>query len=420
MGSLPVSKLIQSTLVLYLIAWTISPPLQINTIYRLAALGAAVLWFVLDMQNNVKYEKNHYFAILFLFLVAFVALIEGKGELLALLRPINYYMLVLAFLMAYCYKDRWQELVPLIPIVMLLLIYFNYQTYKVVLEDPSIARIIVRDDPEAYKYMRQGVGGYALLYSQVCVLPIFLTWTINALKKNLFKFAIGALWLITYVLYALNSGYTIALVTSIVGLVILFLYKRKSLGLAILIVSVIIALLIWLIGYNDGFRNSLLSFFDGTTVAKKINDIYLSITTEDTADSIMVRAKRYREAINAIFHYPIVGQLWAGGGGGHSALLDTIAKYGVFGGYIFVNIVFGFSNKLKKDENAQKDYRIANATFISILMITFLNSLPYNFVFMIVFLIPMCYEEILKWRKIDEDTLDSQPHTVNSLKLLEH
>lgn len=398
MGSLPVSKLMQSTLVLYLIAWTISPPLQIDAIYRLAALGAAFLWFVLDMRNNVKYEKIHYFAILFILLVAFVALIEGKGELSAVLRPINYYMFVLAFLMAYCYKDRWQELVPLIPIVMLMLIYFNYQSYKVVLDEPSIARIIVRDDPQAHRYMRQGVGGYALLYSQVCVLPMFLVWTINMFKRNWIKFVIGVMWLVTYTLYLMDSGYTIAVVVSVVGLVILFFYKRKSLSMAIGIVSVLLVLLVWLIGYNDGFRNALLSFFDGTTVAKKINDVYLSITTEDTADSIMVRVKRYREAITAIFRYPFIGQLWVGNGGGHSALLDTIAKYGIFGGYVFCKIVFEFPNRLKKDENAQKDMKVANAIFISILMIVLLNSIPYNFVFMIVFLIPMCYSDILEQR----------------------
>lgn len=411
MGSLPVSKLIQSTLVLYLIAWTISPPLQIDTIYRLAALGAAVLWFVLDMQNNVKYEKNHYFAILFLFLVAFVALIEGKGELSALLRPINLYMLVLAFLMAYCYKDRWQELTPLIPIVMLLLIYFNYQTYKVVLEDPSIARIIVRDDPEAYKYMRQGVGGYALLYSQVCVLPMFLTWTINSLKKNWLKFAIGTLWLVTFVMYLLKSGYSIALVTSIVGLIILFFYRRKNLTLAIVVVAVLVLLLVRLIGYNDGFRNSLLSFFDGTTVARKIEDIHLSITTEETADSIMVRIKRYRESIDCILHYPIIGGQWWGVCGTHSALLDTFAKYGIFGGYVFFNIIFEFSRKLKNNLNAEKYLKLANATLISLGMILLLNSMPYNLVFMIVFLIPMCYEEIKKWSENNESIVDSESYS---------
>ena len=186
---------------------------------------------------------------------------------------------------------------------------------------------------------------------------------------------------------------------SVAGLLILFFYKKKSAVPAIAIVSVLVVALVWLIGYNDGFRNALLSFFDGTTVAKKINDIYLSITTDETADSIMVRIELYKAAIQAIFRYPLIGQLWSGGGGGHSALLDTFAKYGLFGGYIFVNIVFGFSMNLKKTTTSKKGLMLANATFISILMIVLLNSMPYNLVFLIVFMIPMCNKELSEWRE---------------------
>lgn len=395
MGSLPVSKFIQSTLVLYLIVWTISPPLQIDMIYRIAALGAAVLWFIIDIPNNVKYERVHYFALLFILLVAFVALIEGKGELDGLLRPIHYYMLVLAFLMAYCYKDRWQELVPLIPIVMLLLVYFNYQTYRAVINDSSIARLIVRNDPSIYKYMRQGVGGYGLLYPQVCTFPMFLVWTINSFKKNWIKFAIGALWVVTYLLYLFNSGYTIAIVVSIVVLIVLFFYKKKSIVPAVILVFALIVLLVWLIGYNEGFRNFLLSTFEGTTVAKKINDVYLSITTEDTADSILVRINAYQDALNYILSYPIIGALWNRNLGGHSAVLDIFAKYGFLGGYVFCKIVFDFPRTIKKKENINNfEIKLINATFVALLMIVLLNSLSYNFVFLIIFMIPMCYQDI--------------------------
>ena len=40
---------IQKILVLYVIIWTISPPLQIDMIYRVAALGAIGLWFILNL-----------------------------------------------------------------------------------------------------------------------------------------------------------------------------------------------------------------------------------------------------------------------------------------------------------------------------------------------------------------------------------
>ncbi len=416
------SSIIQKLLVLYVTLWTISPPLQLDSIYRFLALGAIGLWFILNIPHNVEYQRIHVAALLFVLFVALVALIEYKGQLSEIFKPINYYLLIVAFLMAYSYKDRWDELSDIIPIVLLFLAYFNYQTYKVVLDDPAVARLIVRNDPSTYSYIRSGVGGYGLLYSQVCIFPMLVAWILSAFKKSKIRFAIGVVWLVTYVLYLLNSGYTIATVASVAGLIILFLYRRSSLVLAIVVISVLVVSLVWLIGYNDGFRNALLSFFDGTTVAKKINDIYLSITTNDTADSIMARIEAYQASFETILTYPLIGGLWfpGGSGGGHSALIDSFAKYGLFGGYIFCKIIFYLPMSIKRSPLTGKDVRLANATFIVILMITLLNSLPYNFVMLIVMVIPVCYNDILKWRNTDENSLDSESHSVRSLKEAQH
>lgn len=411
---------IQKILVLYVIVWTISPPLQLDMIYRLAALGALGLWFLLNLTQEVQYEKIHGLTIVFALLVVVVALLESEGNFEAILRPITYYLLVIAFLMAYAYKERWDELSGLIPIVLLLLVFFNLKTYQAVMNDPTIARLIVRNDPSIYHYMRQGVGGYGLLYSQVCILPIIVFWTINSFKKSRIRFAIGVLWLISFTVCLLNSGYSIAVVTSIIGLIILFFYRRSSIVLAVVVTTVLLALLVWLIGYNDGFRNALLGFFDGTTVAKKINDIYLSITTTDAADSIMVRVERYQAALNTIITFPFIGGLCFSSGGGHSVILDTFAKYGLFGGYIFVKIIFDFPMKLKKSPQLEKDIRIANAIFIAVLMITLLNSVTYNFVCLILLVTPICYNDILNWRKKDEHSLDGQSAPEGSLAAVKH
>lgn len=409
------SSFIQKILVLYVIIWTISPPLQIDNIYRFAVLGAVGLWFILNIPYNVKFERIHVLAFIFILFIVVVALIESGGNFSYILKPFTYYLLIIAFLMAYCYKDRWNELSGLIPIILILLIYFNYKTYQVVTDDPAVARLIVRNDPSTYHYMRDGVGGYGLLYSQVCMLPIIVSWTISSFRKSWLRFVIGIIWLISYFLYLFNSGYTIAVVASIAGLIILFLYRRSSIVLAIIITSILLWLLIWLIGYNDGFRNALLSFFEGTKVATKINDIYLSITTTDAADSIMVRLEAYQSSINTILSFPFIGGLWFSGGGGHSVIIDTFAKYGLFGGYVFVKILFDFPMKIKKSPQIGKDIRIANATFISVLLIAILNNLTYNFVFLLLFVIPICYNDILNWRKKDEHSLDSQPDPERSL-----
>lgn len=410
MGSLTTN--IQRILVFYVTLWTIAPPLQLSTIYRLAALGAVVLWFLLDIPKDVKFEKQHAWAILFLLLIVVVALVEGRLE--DALKPINYYMLIIAFLMAHCYKGRWDELSWMIPVMLLFLTYFNYTTYDALADDPAIARLIVRNDPEIYDEMRRGVGGYGLLYSQVCVFPVIVAWILNSFKYSKIRFAIGVAWLASYILYLLESGYTIATATTVAGLIILLLYNSKNVGMAIAIISALLVLMVWLIGYNDAVRNSLLEFFDGTTVAKKIRDIHESITTEETADSIMARIRRYKAALEAIIEYPVTGGFWMTNGGGHSAILDTLAKYGVFGLFVLMKMIFGFPNTIKQTATKMKDIKLANAFIVALVMINILNSLPYNFIFLIMIIAPTCYNDMLAWRKNDEDTLDSKLNTAGS------
>ena len=409
------ASFIQKLLVLYVIIWTISPPLQIDNIYRFAALGAVGLWFILNIPYNVRLERIHVLAIVFMLLVIMVALVESGGQFGKILGMIAYYMLVLAFLIAHSYKDRWNELSGIIPIVLILLIYFNYQSYQAVASDPAIARLIVRNDVATYSFLRRGVGGYGLLYGEVCVFPAVIAWTISAFKHSKIKFFIGAVWAVTYLMFLFNSGYTIALVTSIVGLIILFFYKRNSIVLAVVITAIMITLLIWLIGYNDGFRNALLDFFDGTKVAKKIEDIYLSIVSTDTADSIQVRMDTYSASIGTIFSYPIIGSLWGGEIGVHSTILDTFAKYGIFGGYVFLKIVFDFCFRIKRSPLSKKDVGFANATFIVFLLVLLLDAMAYNFVMMMLIVIPVLHNDIVNWRNKDEHSLDSQPDSVRSL-----
>lgn len=415
-------SILQSLCVLYITVWTISPPLQIDTVYRIAALGAVGLWFLLNIPYNVKLERIHILAIVFAMLVMIVALMDSNGKFGFILKHVNFFLLVLSFIMAYFYKERWRELSWIIPIVLLLLIYFNYQTYKTVIDDPTVARLIVRNDPETFHYLRRGVGGYGLLYPQVCVLPMIVSWTISAFKKHWVRFVIGILWLISYFFYLFNSGYSIAVIASVASLIILFFYRRSSIVLAIIVTTILIALLVWLIGYNTGFREWLMGIFDGTKVATKINDLYLSITTEDTADSLMARWNAYMNSFSSILSYPIIGGLWFpnGGGGGHSAILDAFAKYGVFGGFVFVRMLFHFPMTIKKSPQTGKDMRIANATFIVTLMITLLNTFSYNFVFLIMLIIPTAYNDILNWRQVNENSVDSESAPEGSLAKTEY
>lgn len=401
----------QRIMLLYLVVWSISPPLSVDMIFRIAALICAVGWFFLDLSTGLRLDKMQKLALIYMVFVVLVALIEYEGDLSMLMKPIAIYMLVFAYIINYSYIKRINELWFLIPVFIILLIVFNAITISALLIDSSLARRLVRSDESIYPYLRQGIGGYALVYSQVLLSPLIFAWTFNARKGNLFCFILGIIWAISYIFLLLKSGYSIAIASTFISAFILIFYKKRSIIPAVVIAFGVIVVFILLIGFFDGFRNALLDAFEGTTVAKKINDIYYSLQGVETADSITVRIVRYSASIKTIFNYPIIGGLWWKSGGGHSALLDAFAKYGLWGGLMFVNMFFCVTNHIKDTSDNVKDIRIANALTVSLIIVTLLDTIPYHMVFPVLVVAPIFFNDIQKWREKNESSVDSQPDT---------
>lgn len=396
--------LIQKFAVLYLVVWTISPPLQIGTVYRLLALACAGVWFVIWFirENPVVLGRDQVGAIFFLIFVLGVVFFE-KSSFSTILKQIAMIMLVICFLMNHFYKDRWDELSGLIPVILILLIIWNSNTINALIEDPTIARRLVRDDESIYSYMQQGIGGYSLVYPQVCICPVILAWVIKSFNNNKIYFTVGAAWLVSYIWLLSIAGYSIAIFASAVGAILLLFYRGKS-GIAAFIVSAIIFIgIMAAIMYVDSFRNWLLEFFDGTAVAKKINDLVSTSETGEAGESIQVRINAYSNSIVDAFKYPIIGSLWRESGGGHSAFLDTLSKYGLFGIYIFSKIFYAAPLYYKNNYADKFIVAASNATMITMLFVSVLDSFNYSFTCMILIIAPLFFEDILKWTEVCEE-----------------
>ncbi|MBQ2724521.1 MAG: hypothetical protein IJF78_02320 [Clostridia bacterium] len=394
---------IQKAAVLYLILWTISPPLGVDMIFRYLALGCVGIWALIAIGRGYfshGIEKDQFYAIVFAAAVVIIAFME-RGTLNGILQQIHIYMLVISFILFSFYKNGyWQELNGIVPIVLIVLAFFNYTTATALQSDPGIARSIVRADEETYQYMRQGIGGYGLIYPQVCVSPAVWVWLKSSFRNNRVCFVVGCIWAFTFVYYLLNAGYAIAVFAAAAGAIMLLVYRRKSVWGAILIaIGLFLAVMASLI-YWDAFRELLLDIFDGTKVATKINDLMLTSETGVAEASIQDRIKAYSYSIEAILKYPFIGGLWMASGGGHSAILDTIAKYGVLGGYMYIRLVFAVPNAYKADYRNPKICRICNASIVPIFVIAMLNSMPYDMMCMILLVLPLLYEDIIKWEKL--------------------
>ena len=387
---------IQQISVLYIVIWTISPFMMIDNIWRVGALGAFALWLICAMSRGLHFEKIHMLALAFVALVIVVNIIENSG-FGKIMRPISYYMMVMLFIVGDFYKDKWKELYFLVPIVLIFLIYFNLKSAFTVMDDPTIARRLIRNDTEVYQYLRQGVGGYGLVYPQVVTFPVLVMWIFKSFKHRKIYFIIGIAWVVSYVMFVLNANYSIAIVGSSISLIILLFYKGHSVGLAFTVsLGLFIALMMMILYWVD-FRNALLDFFDGTAVAKKINDLVATSESGQAEGSINSRIIRYQSDFDTIFHFPIIGGLWWESGGGHSALGGVFAKYGLFGGYVFCKIMFCVPIKYKKQYGYKLIQQMANANLVALLFITLLDSAPYSFMGMILIISPILYENIIEW-----------------------
>lgn len=393
----PILPVLQQMMILYLVVWSISPPLEIDNIYRVIALVCAVGWFIFDMAQGLKLERIHLYALGFLLMVVLINIIQNNISIDMLMKPIGLYMLVIAFIMNHSYQNRWDELRMLIPVFILLLIIFNIITFRELVIDHTLARRIVRADESIYPYMRRGVGGYALVYCQVILFPVILGWIKCAWKLHRVYFVLGILWIVSYFLLITNAGYSIAVIVTIIAFFILFFYKKNSVVPAVVLSLVLIVIFVLLIGYVEPFRNLLEGIFKGTATVRKINDIYDSLHGVDTADSIQLRLNAYKESLLTIIQYPIIGGLWTKSGGGHSSILDTFAQYGVWGGIVYVMMYFCVPIRIKRESHDAKIIKIANAFFVSLFFIALFDSLPYNLVLPAIIVAPVFIEYTQIW-----------------------
>lgn len=394
--------------ILYLIIWTISPIMQIGMIYRIAALGCAgVLFF----KNGTRMSKARGYALLFCILVAFSAYI-ASGSIASILKNISIYMLFIGYLMNEWYENEWDDFRLIVPIVLLVLAFWNYRTLIVLATDSTAARAVVRNDDRANEFLMQGVGGYALMYCQVLIMPAMAQWTISSFRQNKWFFFFGVIWAISFIGYLAEAGYSIAVVSSVIGILLLLFYKGKRVWQALVISILLIGVLIYLIGYNETVQRFLLDAFAGTKVARKIEDITTTITTNQTADSIAVRISRYQDSLNAMFvSYPVIGSWWGRYAGGHSALLDAFALYGIFGGMIMFKMIYCVPMIWKRYICSPIIMRTVNATIVTMTLTALLDSMPFNLVLTPTVLLPILLTDIETWSGTNENSVDCKPDT---------
>ena len=203
---------------------------------------------------------------------------------------------------------------------------------------PSAARYLATvaspDEPLAVLYNMRNIGGYDFVYTLVLLYPLLIC----AYKKrriNLLTAIVGSAGILALTII---SEYTTALLLWMVTSVLFFMKRdlRKKDVIVLLIVSVIVLVLFYTV-----FSGLLLSLSE-VIKSKDISERLISLAggrtgLENAEDN---RIWLYRASINTFFSNPILGTFLSGGRGtgGHSAILDMVAQYGLLGIFLLFHM----------------------------------------------------------------------------------
>ncbi len=400
-----IQTVVQMVSVLYLLVWSVAPPLQMDLIFRLLALGLAFVWFVIEFFRRFEFTRIQIWCALFMIAVAIIAFLQNGAR--SVIAEIAVFMMVLAYFINVYSADSWQNYRMIVPIAIGLMIFFNFRTSTALNEDASIARQLVRDSEELYDFMRRGIGGYGLVYPQVCIAPVVYAWTLKSFEHNKFYTILGLVWSVSFWSVLSSAGYSIAIITAAVSLALLIFYRRRSVWPAFLIAVLLIGAMVLMLVYVEGFRSFVLQIFDGTKVVRKIEDL-VSTAEGETADSFATRIERYWRSIMACMQYPIIGgRMFGALIGGHSEILDTFARYGVWGGVPTVIMIFHTPFSFKEKARSTTLLATTNAHIMAVALVALFDPFVFQVYFPLLILCPVMYTDIMKWTgELYEHSLD--------------
>jgi hypothetical protein len=235
-------------------------------------------------------------------------------------------------------------------------------TIVVLLSDPSASRLILTST-QSELYASYGVGHYSFIYTLAIISPILLNKILK--DKRLVDILLFSLFTGTVLLasYAIATLFMIAL---IIIVIVLNMNNKAS------IVIFSLAIFVILVSISGSTWYKLVSDINNEIVRQRFSDLLDFIYYGNLRDnsSISERFLLYKTSYEGFIQSPLYGQgahfgiigidnLVALKIGGHSEILDTLARFGLF----FSLPLFLFIGSLLK---AIK--RIDNVSFIVVLL----------------------------------------------------
>ena len=405
-SSLSQQNRIRSVLACYLAIWATAPVLAYGSSYRLAAVLAVAMWFTMDVfRNNGVIRRPGYLVLLSFAYVLYTAIISTEFDSSDdIVRQLSTYICIL-FLLLYIGVKRIDLSILKLSFWAVLWTYPVWITATLIAiqVDPRITRRLIRSSEEAIQATGSGIGGYALVYSLVFLIPmlVFLLiesrlWRATNIRWNKTKSVLILANIALGTALVFKAGYTIAVALLVLGLILVLLPRRSGRFAIFAAGAVVLGLYFSLANWSD-IKSGVLSASNSTAYATKVDDIYRSVEADETIGTVDQRVERYARSVSIFLEYPAIGSMSRTTVGKHSPILDHLAQYGLIVGlvfsYIFLKVPMRFLNR---------DVRLlplSRAIFVLAVLFAFLNNHFPAYGVVVFLMYPVVRAYAAEWRK---------------------
>jgi len=372
---------------LYVIIYIISPPLKSSKIYLFFLLASILIWFLTALLWDPVFfirPKRIILAIYFFFTYFCTSLLITSNGLI-IKRFFGIIMLFFIQIMyMFYYKNHREYISKLSKLILLLVPIFSAISIYYVNMYPYIIRNVLKANSPYSIYLALGVGGYDYVYFLVIIVPACVYILKYGKQLTVFWRFIYIINSIIGTIFIIKAGFTLALLTFTVSLLIVFFIKKMNFsGFIYLLIIIIVIYLcipyILVILYN---------ITNNTLYATKIKELSQHFIYGSSFRELSTRISVYNLSIRTFFDNPFFGYVYRGKiylgfsnnivFGQHSAIFDIFALFGGFIGFMLIYILWATPiSFLKKFKNLKSNSLIWVTLFSTIVILTFNNDIPF-------------------------------------------
>lgn len=345
---------IQSGCVSVVCIWALMPQLAYSGVARMLSLAAVAVWLLVEASRSKGVMRRPTLPLLALFVfVPYTLIFEFMTHGFAgIVSRIQLYIMLFFLVVQQSRRNELRSLNSIFWLVIVLMAVAMTTTYIFMATvDARVMRTIVRSSEAAQDLIGQGVGGYAMAYSAVLMLPVLIVLSLrpaligrldapSILRVIPFmpKLLVWYLTGLSFLLVASSQFSTAVMILAVCTMVVLVLWRATVFRILFTIVLVFILLFFFKVVFIELLLH-LAPLVEGTNYALKIDDLLASLQSDGVGGTVGDRVERYSRSLALFLEHPLIGVLYFDDVGKHSTLLDSFARWGGLVGMILLYLV---------------------------------------------------------------------------------